>query len=48
MNGLISSVNKGITFKGNDPSQQGTSTTLQLGGTLNIDSSESKKDKLFV
>lgn len=44
IDGLISSVNKGITFKGNDPSQQGTSTTLQLGGTLNIDSSESKKD----
>ncbi|WP_143432688.1 hypothetical protein, partial [Histophilus somni] len=34
---LITAVNGGLTFKGNDTSP--TSTTLQLGGTLTIDSS---------
>ncbi|WP_256692757.1 YadA-like family protein [Histophilus somni] len=37
INGLITAVNKGVTFKGND--DKSTQTTLQLGGTLTIDSS---------
>ncbi|TEW26947.1 hypothetical protein E2R48_10120, partial [Histophilus somni] len=37
INQLITAVNGGLTFKGNDTSP--TSTTLQLGGTLTIDSS---------
>ncbi|QQF90268.1 hypothetical protein JFL57_05795 [Histophilus somni] len=37
---LITAVNGGLTFTGNDTSQ--SKTTLQLGGTLTIDSSESK------
>ncbi|QQF79871.1 hypothetical protein JFL51_05510 [Histophilus somni] len=36
INQLITAVNGGLTFKGNDTSP--TSTTLQLGGTLTIDS----------
>ncbi|WP_249960958.1 YadA-like family protein [Histophilus somni] len=36
---LITAVNGGLTFKGNDNASSRSSTTLQLGGTLTIDSS---------
>ncbi|WP_249961356.1 YadA-like family protein [Histophilus somni] len=36
ISGLITAVNKGVTFKGNDGTN--SSTKLQLGGTLTIDS----------
>ncbi|MFY1028365.1 hypothetical protein ACE4RU_11835, partial [Actinobacillus seminis] len=36
---LITAVNKGLIFKGNENK---TTTTMQLGGTLTLDSSESK------
>uniref|UniRef100_Q0I1T5 Autotransporter adhesin n=2 Tax=Pasteurellaceae TaxID=712 RepID=Q0I1T5_HISS1 len=39
---LITAVNGGLTFRGNDNSSSPSSTTLQLGRTLTIDSSESK------
>ncbi|WP_075291764.1 YadA-like family protein [Histophilus somni] len=40
---LITAVNGGLTFKGNDTSQ--SKTTLQLGGTLTIDSSSAGSEK---
>ncbi|THA21261.1 hypothetical protein E5361_07005 [Histophilus somni] len=39
---LITAVNKGIVFKGND--QAPSTATMQLGGALTIDSSTSKQD----
>ncbi|WP_218637828.1 YadA-like family protein [Histophilus somni] len=42
INQLITAVNGGLTFKGNDNGSSPSSTTLQLGGTLTIDSSTSK------
>uniref|UniRef100_Q0I2J5 Autotransporter adhesin n=1 Tax=Histophilus somni (strain 129Pt) TaxID=205914 RepID=Q0I2J5_HISS1 len=39
INQLITAVNGGLTFKGNDNGSTPSSTTLQLGGTLTIDSS---------
>ncbi|WP_075321434.1 YadA-like family protein [Histophilus somni] len=41
---LITAVNGGLTFKGNDTTSP-TSTTLQLGGTLTIDSSSAGSEK---
>ncbi|THA20719.1 hypothetical protein E5361_09690, partial [Histophilus somni] len=39
---LITAVNKGLIFKGND---NGKTTTMQLGGTLTIDSSSAGSEK---